>query len=163
MVLGSWALRYRAVVEAATGLDSFLGALVPSWLSGSGPDEGASGGADVVGDLVALGDYGSSLLACDGAAVEVSELVGGVVAQACDDPGEQDGGDGAHRRVVVAAGGAPEPLVTHCQGGIGFSGVLGRHEQRLAQAGVALFGGAAGLVGYSGGVAARKQPRERSR
>jgi len=47
----------------------------------------------------------------------------------------------------VAAGVAHEPLVAGGKGGVGLAGVVGGEEERLAQAGVALFGRAAGGFG----------------
>ena len=107
----------------------------------------SAGGTDLGWDLVALGDDRSALGGGDRAAVDIAQLVGGVVAQAGDDPGEQHGGDGAQRRGVVAAGLAHEPLVAGGQGGVGLAGVVGGQEQRLTEAGVAVFGRAAGGVG----------------
>ena len=133
-------------------------------LGGFGGD-GSAGGTDFGWDLVALGDDRSALGGGDRAAVDVAELVGGVVAQAGDDAGEQHGGDGARRRGVVSAGVAHEPLVAGGQGGVGLAGVVGGLEQRLAQAGVALFGRAAGGVGEarrsSGGGRARRRTGRR--
>jgi hypothetical protein len=62
---------------------------------------------------------------------------------------------------VVAAGLAHEPLVAGGQGGVGLAGVVGGQEQRLAQAGVAVFGRAASGVGEPGAVLVRDEPRER--
>jgi hypothetical protein len=97
------------------------------------------------------GDDGSALWGSDGGAVDVSELVVGVITEAGDDPGEQHGGDGAGRRVVVAAGVAYEPLVAGGELGIDSAGPVGGLEQGGAQAGVASFGGSAGMVGEPGG------------
>jgi hypothetical protein len=61
----------------------------------------------------------------------------------------------------VAAGLAHEPLVAGGQDGVGLAGVVGGQEQRLAQAGVTVFGRAASGVGEPRGVLVRDQPRER--
>lgn len=109
-----------------------LGALVPPALAAAGVADGSAGGPDLRWDLVALGDDRSSLGWGDGLAVDVAQLVGRVVAQAGDDPGEQHGGDGAQRGGVVAAGLAHEPLVAGGQGGVDLAGVIGGEKQRLA-------------------------------
>ena len=60
----------------------------------------------------------------------------------------------------MAAGLAPQSLVAGGQGGVGLAGVVGGQEQRLAEAGVAVFGRAAGGVGEARGVLVGDQPGE---
>jgi hypothetical protein len=139
---GRWDGRHRGALG-----DSLLDALVPSAVAGAGVADRSAGGTNVGWDLIALGDDGSALGGGDWAAVDIAYLVGGVVAQTGNDPGAQHGGDGAQRRGVVAAGLAHQPLVAGGKGGVGLAGVIGGQEQRLAQAGVAVFGRAAGGVG----------------
>src|SRR5215217_7433045 len=103
--------------------------------------------ADLGWDAVALGHDGSSLGRRDGLPIDVAELVGLSAAQARDDAGEQDRRDGAQGGGVVAGGVGHQPLVAGGQGGIDLAGVVSGHEQRLAQAGVALLGRATVVVG----------------
>jgi hypothetical protein len=106
----------------------------------------------VVGDLVELGDDRSSLAAVDDPAVDVVELVGGLVPPAGDDAGEQGGGDVAQRGVVVFSGLDHEPVVLGGQGGVEAAGLVGADEQGLAQQRVAAFGRSAVTPGDAGGV-----------
>jgi len=152
---GWWDGRHRGALG-----DSLLDALVPPAVAATGVADRSAGGPDFCWDLVALGDNRSALGGGDRAAIDIAQLVGGVVAQAGDDPGEQHGGDGAQRRGVVAAGLAHEPLVAGGKGGVGLAGVVGGQEQRFAQAGVALFGWAAGGLGEARGTLVRNQPGE---
>jgi hypothetical protein len=65
---------------------------------------GASGGAQLGGNGVALGDDGSGFGGGHSSAVEVAELVVLAAAPAGGNAGEQGGGDVAQRRDVVFAG-----------------------------------------------------------
>jgi hypothetical protein len=65
-----------------------LDALVPPALAAAGVADRSAGGPDFRWDLVALGDNRSALGGSDRAAIDIAQLVGGVVAQAGDDPGE---------------------------------------------------------------------------
>ncbi len=96
-------------------------------------------------------------------AVGVSELVGDAVAEAGDDAGEQHGGDGAGRRVVVAPGVAHEPVVASSELRVDPAGPVSGHEQGRPEAGVTAFGGPASMIGYSGCIALRDQPGKRPR
>jgi hypothetical protein len=60
----------------------------------------------------------------------------------------------------VAAGLAHESLVAGGQGGVGLAGVVGGQEQRLAEAGVAVFGRAAAGLGEARGVLVGDQSGE---
>ena len=102
------------------------------------------------GNLVAVGDNGASFSIGDGASVDVAELVGDAVTEAGHDTGEKHGGDGACRRVVVPAGITHEPLVAGSELWVDESGPVGGLEQRRPEAGIALLGRSAGLVGESG-------------
>jgi hypothetical protein len=96
----------------------------------------------------------------DRAAVDIADLVGGVVAQAGDDPGAQHGGDGAQRPGVwwrpvwhLSRWSRAARVGRSC-------GVVGGQEQRLAQAGVAVVGRAADRVGEARGVLVGMSPEK---
>ena len=61
------------------------------------------------------------------------ELVGGAGAPARDDPGEQHGADVAQGGVVMLALVDHEAVVAGGEGGVGAPGLVGGHEQGLAQ------------------------------
>jgi hypothetical protein len=99
----------------------------------------------------------AALLGGDWGAVDVAEDVGLTFAHASGDAGEQGGREVADRGVVVAVGGH-QAGVFCSELGVNAAGLVGGHEQGLAQEGVARLGQASVVFGSAGLVHLGDQP-----
>src|SRR5690348_9045004 len=109
---GCWSASRLLTAPACSSFLALGGAL--------GPVAGSVG----VGDLVAGGADGAAFGRGDGLAVDVVQLVGGARAPAGGQPGDERGGEGAQRGVVVFAG-LDEALVAGGEGRVDLAGSVG--------------------------------------